>query len=298
MRNMTGLASHFLAKNSEDNRNTEEKPQGPGKEKYRVLFVDDEENVLRAMARIFRRENYTILKADDLKFLTGIPVQPVLAGQKEIFDKIKELYHEQDLIENSMSVLETTDPTESIEVIIEEEDEAVDIKELLNSKDQPPAIRIVNAILSDALRHKASDVHIEPKNKYIMVRYRIDGLLQDKLHIPLFMHHLIVSRIKIMSELDISERRKPQDGRVTIKGSTRMVDMRISTLPTINGEKVVLRILDKDASVKEMSSIGFNVRDLPKVRKFINRPQGMVLTTGPTGSGKTSTLYRIQTLYS
>jgi type II secretory ATPase GspE/PulE/Tfp pilus assembly ATPase PilB-like protein/FixJ family two-component response regulator len=233
------------------------------------------------------------MKVDDLKFLTGIPVQPVLAGSKEIFDKIRELYQEEELMDTSMSMLEAMDPTENIEVIIEEEDESIDIKDLLNSKDQPPAIRIVNAIVSDALRHKASDVHIEPKSKYLMVRYRIDGLLQDKLHIPLFMHQLIVSRIKIMSELDISERRKPQDGRVTIKGATRMVDMRISTLPTINGEKVVLRILDKDAAVKDIGSLGFNDRDLHRVKRFISRPQGMVLTTGPTGSGKTSTLYSL-----
>jgi type II secretory ATPase GspE/PulE/Tfp pilus assembly ATPase PilB-like protein len=136
-------------------------------------------------------------------------------------------------------------------------------------------------------------VHIEPKSKYVMVRYRIDGLLQDKLHIPFTMHPLIVSRIKIMAELDISERRKPQDGRITVKSASRMVDMRISTLPTIRGEKIVLRVLDKNASVKGLSSLGFSDKDFKMVKRCISQPQGIILSTGPTGSGKTSTLYSL-----
>ena len=233
------------------------------------------------------------MKIDDLKFIAGIPVQPVICTQKEISDKLKELYHDSESVESVISELDLTDPTESIEIILEDDDEKLNIDELLNAKDQPPAIRIVNAILTDAFRHNASDVHIEPKTKYIIVRYRIDGLLQDKIHIPLSMHASIISRIKVMCELDIAERRKPQDGRVTVKTSSRMIDMRISCLPTIGGEKLVLRILDKTASIMKLEELGLTERDLEKILWFSNQPQGMVLTTGPTGSGKTSTLYSL-----
>ena len=230
-------------------------------------------------------------KIDDLSFITGMPIQPAVATSREILDKINEIYGKADSFDDVLSEMDLSDPTEQIEIILDEADEGSDIEELLRAKDKPPAIRIVNAIISDALRHGASDVHIEPKTKYIMVRYRIDDLLIDKLHIPLSMHLAIVSRIKVMSELDIAERRRPQDGRITVKSSTRMVDMRISTLPTINGEKVVLRILDKNAASKEIEELGFARKDLMVVSQFIERPQGILLATGPTGSGKTTTLY-------
>jgi type II secretory ATPase GspE/PulE/Tfp pilus assembly ATPase PilB-like protein/FixJ family two-component response regulator/RNA polymerase subunit RPABC4/transcription elongation factor Spt4 len=230
-------------------------------------------------------------KIDDLAFITGMPVQPVISGCREILDKIKAVYGEEDDFEAALSEIDLSDPTEQIEIVLEETDEGSDIEELLQAKDKPPAIRIVNAIISDAMRHNASDVHIEPKAKFVMVRYRIDDLLVDKLHVPLNLHLAIVSRIKVMSELDIAERRRPQDGRITVKSSTRMVDMRISTLPTINGEKVVLRILDKNAASKEIEELGFTGKDLTVVSQFIERPQGIILATGPTGSGKTTSLY-------
>ncbi len=232
-------------------------------------------------------------KIDDLAFITGMPVQPAVALQQEILDKIEEVYGTAGSLENTLTELDLTDPTEQIEIILDEEDEDSDVEELIRDKDKPPAIRLVNAIIADALRHGASDVHIEPKTKYVMVRYRIDDLLIDKLHIPMNMQPAIVSRIKVMSDLDISERRRPQDGRITVKSSTRMVDMRISTLPTINGEKVVMRILDKNAATKEVEELGFSKKDLAVVSRFIERPQGIILSTGPTGSGKTTTLYSL-----
>jgi type II secretory ATPase GspE/PulE/Tfp pilus assembly ATPase PilB-like protein/FixJ family two-component response regulator len=233
------------------------------------------------------------MKVDDLSFITGMPIQPVVATQNEIVQKINDIFGESDQVESTLTEFDLNDPTEQIEIILEEEDEDSDVEELIRDKDKPPAIRIVNAIIADALRHGASDVHVEPKTKYIMVRYRIDDLLIDKLHIPSNMHLAIVSRIKVMSELDISERRRPQDGRITVKSSTRMVDMRISTLPTVNGEKVVLRILDKNAASKDVQELGFSSKDLAVVSHFIDRPQGIILTTGPTGSGKTTTLYAL-----
>ena len=233
------------------------------------------------------------MKVDDLRFITGLPIQPVLSTQKEIIEKLQETFEHKDILDSALSEVDLSAPTESIEIILEEEDEESDIDELLQAKDEPPAIRIVNAIISDALRHKASDVHVEPKTEYVMVRYRIDGLLHDKIHIPLSMHLPIISRIKVMSELDISERRKPQDGRVTVKTSSRIVDMRISTLPTINGEKVTLRILDKNAAIKDVPELGLSDADLAKIPQLIKQPQGIVLSTGPTSSGKTSTLYSL-----
>ncbi|SHJ43702.1 Type II secretory pathway ATPase GspE/PulE or T4P pilus assembly pathway ATPase PilB [Desulfatibacillum alkenivorans DSM 16219] len=231
-----------------------------------------------------------LVKIDELRFLTGMPIKPALATQEEIRSKVQELYGGESSLNSVISEIELMDPTETIEIILEEDD-VVDVDELLKSKDQPPAIRIVNSIISDALRHGASDVHIEPKTKYLMVRYRIDDLLQEKIRIPMAMHPPIVSRIKVMSELDITERRKPQDGRVTVKASTKTVDMRISSLPTVNGEKIVLRILDKSAASQELEDLGLTPMDMEKILRFIRQPQGMVLATGPTGSGKTSTLY-------
>ena len=231
-------------------------------------------------------------KVDDLRFIAGLPVQAVLSSQKEIIDKLQEVYGD-DSVGDALSEFDMSDPTETIEILLDEEDEETDIEELLAAKDQPPAIRMVNAIISDAMRHGASDVHIEPKTKYVMVRYRIDDILHDKIHIPLMMAPSIVSRIKVMSELDIAERRKPQDGRVTVKTSSKMVDMRISTLPTINGEKVVLRILDRNSSIKDVSALGLSDEDLSRISQLTAQPQGILLSTGPTGSGKTTTLYSL-----
>ncbi|MBW1793505.1 MAG: Flp pilus assembly complex ATPase component TadA [Deltaproteobacteria bacterium] len=233
------------------------------------------------------------MKTDDLKFIAGAPIQPVLCTEKEITDKLQELFGEANIVEEVISEIDMSDPYDTIEIILDEEDEETDVDELLRAKDQPPAVRIVNAIVSEALRHNASDVHIEPKTKNVMVRFRIDGLLHDKINIPLAMHASIVSRIKVICELDIAERRRPQDGRVTVKTSSRMVDMRISTLPTITGEKVVLRILDKNAAIRDIGELGVSDSDLVKLVRLVSQPQGVILSTGPTGSGKTTTLYSL-----
>lgn len=257
-----------------------------------------QKNVLVPLARgpqgliVAMADPTDMAKVEDLKFITGMPVNPAVATRAEIEAKIAEIFDGEDGLDAILSEVDLTDPAETIEIVLEE-DEAADLEAMLQSKDQPPAIRIVNAIVADALRHGASDVHIEPKSKYVMVRYRIDDLLQDKIHIPSAMHLAIVSRIKIMGELDITERRRPQDGRITVKTASRMVDMRISTLPTINGEKIVLRVLDKSAAVRDLSELGFAERDFARIARFIEQPQGLVLTTGPTGSGKTTTLYAL-----
>src|SRR6185295_13215168 len=155
----------------------------------------------------------------------------------------------------------------------------------------PPIVKLVNLILSDAAKAGASDVHIEPHELLLQVRQRVDGLLHDVLTIPHHLQDATLSRLKIMSGMDISERRKPQDGRSRLRFEGRRIDLRVSTLPTQFGEKVVIRFLNPDAAILGMESLGLSAANLETVRSFLSRPQGLVLVTGPTGSGKTSTLY-------
>ncbi len=232
---------------------------------------------------------------ESLRFASGLAIQPVMATSAAIKAKISEVYGNGD-DEVSFKEMETlvgdVDPIDGIEVVIDEDnEEQISLEELLQSTEEPPAIRLVNAVILEAIRLGASDIHIQPRTKSVMVRLRIDGILVDKINIPHQLHQSLVSRIKVMAELDISERRRPQDGRLTVKTPVRVVDLRISTLPTINGEKVVMRILDRNAAVHTLENLGFSAADLAKVLVMVDKPQGMVLATGPTGSGKTTTLY-------
>ncbi|GAO35178.1 secretion system protein E [Sulfuricella sp. T08] len=230
---------------------------------------------------------------DDLRFVSGLEIQAVMADVASIRAKIAEVYgsEEQPSFEDLETLVSSVDPYEGIEVVIEEEEDQHSLEELLRCTEEPPAIRLVNAIILEAIRLGASDIHIHPRTKSVVVRLRIDGVLADKIHIPHQLHTSLVSRLKVMSELDISERRRPQDGRITVKTPLRIVDLRISTLPTINGEKVVMRILDRNSAVKSIEGLGFSPADLKKVLNMVDKPQGIILTTGPTGSGKTTTLY-------
>jgi len=229
---------------------------------------------------------------DDIKFVSGLNVQIVMADVAAIRSKITEIYGVDRSIDfkEIETLVASADPYEGIEIVIEDDNDQT-IEELLQGTDEPPAIRLVNAVIMEAIRIGASDIHIQPRTKSVVVRYRIDGMLIDKIHIPHHMHQSLVSRLKVMSELDISERRRPQDGRITVKSSLRIVDLRISTLPTINGEKIVMRLLDRNSSVHGLASLGFSPVDLSKVTTMMDKPQGIVLATGPTGSGKTTTLY-------
>lgn len=226
---------------------------------------------------------------DDLRFIIGVEVRSVLASSESIKDKIHETYDDASL-EEIEEFISGSDPFEGIEVVIDDDDE-LSLEDLLHSTEEPPAIRLVNAIILEAIRLKASDIHIHPKTKHIVIRYRMDGVLYDKIHIPLNMHMALVSRIKVMAELDITERRRPQDGRITIKTPMRVVDLRLSTIPTINGEKIVMRLLDRNASLQSLDDLGLSAPNLLKIHNLVTRPQGIILTTGPTGSGKTTTLY-------
>jgi type II secretory ATPase GspE/PulE/Tfp pilus assembly ATPase PilB-like protein/DNA-binding response OmpR family regulator len=231
---------------------------------------------------------------DEVRFTAGLDLKVVMADIAAIRKKTEEIYSAGGGVDfkELETLVSSPDPYEGIEIVIEDDD-AAPLEDLLRDTESPPAIRIANAIILEAIRLGASDIHIQPRTKSVVVRYRIDGVLADKINIPHQMHQSLVSRLKIMSDLDISERRRPQDGRITVKTPMRMVDLRISTLPTINGEKVVMRILDRNSAVHGLDRLGFSVVDLPRVTDMVARPQGIILATGPTGSGKTTTLYSL-----
>jgi len=260
-------------------------------EKNRLVPIRlDEGKLIVAMA-----DPSDLVKIDNIAMWTGVNIAPVVAKSSEIVQKISEVYgqkHEEEK-EWTADSLADLDPIEEIDVIIEEDDADVSMEELVRTSGVPPIVRIVNAIISEALRNEASDIHIEPKTRHSIVRYRMDGMLRTKIAIPLGFHPPTVSRIKILAKMDVAERRMPQDGRFTVKTGTQIADVRVSTMPTMNGEKVVMRILDKGAHVKQASDVGMLEGDLQRLESLIRRPQGMVISTGPTGSGKTTTLYAI-----
>jgi len=235
-----------------------------------------------------------IFLRDNIEYLTGLKVFPLISGSADILKAIRQSYGEKENGQyDDVDLVSGIEPMDEIDIVIDDEDENLNVQELLNSSEVPPIIRVVNAIISEAIRYKASDIHIEPKTKFTLIRYRIDGILHAKIKLPIDYHASTISRIKILSKMDISERRKPQDGRFTVKSGTRLVDLRVSTLPTINGEKATLRILDKSASIKQLYELGIEKEDLDRIYHLMKKPQGIIIATGPTGSGKTTLLYSI-----
>jgi len=235
-----------------------------------------------------------VFAMDDIKFMTGFNIEPVVASETAILQGIDKAYgdtHEEDL-EKVMADIGETDA--DIELQAGDEDEFT-ASELERAAEEAPIVKLVNLILTDAVKRAASDIHIEPYEKEYRVRFRVDGILQSIMTPPLKLKDAIISRIKIMSKLDISEKRLPQDGRIMLKvniaGKRKTLDYRVSTLPTIWGEKIVLRLLDKDNLRLDMTQLGFESESLAKFERAILKPYGMVLVTGPTGSGKTNTLY-------
>ncbi|MCM2357219.1 MAG: Flp pilus assembly complex ATPase component TadA [Geobacteraceae bacterium] len=234
-----------------------------------------------------------IYKCDNIALMTGLKVMPLISASSEILAQLERVYGERGEETTMLGDFCDIEPMDEIDIILDEEEKEVNVQELIGSSEVPPVIRIVNAIISEAIRFRASDIHIEAKTKYSVVRYRIDGMLHSKIKIPADLHPAVISRVKILSKMDISERRRPQDGRITVKAGTRIVDMRVSSMPTLNGEKIVLRILDKSAAIKSLSDLGVLPDDLKKINPMIRKPQGVIITTGPTGSGKTTMLYSI-----
>jgi type II secretory ATPase GspE/PulE/Tfp pilus assembly ATPase PilB-like protein len=181
---------------------------------------------------------------------------------------------------------------DDIDIILDEE-EIETFEQLMAKSATPPAVRMVNTIIAEAIKEAASDIHIEPKANHTLVRLRCDGILKVKLKFPAHLHLPVISRVKILARMDIAERRVPQDGRISVKVGNRYIDIRISSIPTINGEKIVCRLLDKNASIRSLDEIGLSNEHVSTLRNLINIPQGMIISTGPTGSGKTTTLYSL-----
>ncbi len=287
-----------------------------------------------------------VFAMDDIKFMTGLNVEPVIASETSILMAIAKYYggsSEIDIFDAALAVeaeaigvsngnrkngksatglngfkvdtaekLSASDLDVSLDrfefgggeaedfEVIEEQDE-IDLAALARASEDAPVVRLVNVLMVDSLRRGASDIHVEPYEKDFRIRFRIDGILYDVMHPPLKIRDPLISRLKIMAKLDISEKRLPQDGRIKIKvkidNRSRELDFRVSTLPTLFGEKVVLRLLDKDKLMLDMTKLGFEQESLDKFKRAIANPYGMVLVTGPTGSGKTNTLYSaLQTL--
>jgi type IV pilus assembly protein PilB len=227
-----------------------------------------------------------IYAVDDLKFLTGYNIESVVASEISIREAIERYYAEKG---PSLDTIVGELNDEDIEVSKEEDE---NIEEMAKAADDAPVVKLVNLILMDAIKKGASDIHVEPYEKDFRVRFRIDGSLYEVMRPPMKLRNAITSRLKIMAELDISERRLPQDGRIKIKlGGGKEMDFRVSVCPTLFGEKVVMRLLDKSNLQLDMTKLGFDVQPLSWFQEAINRPYGMVLVTGPTGSGKTTTLY-------
>jgi type IV pilus assembly protein PilB len=228
-----------------------------------------------------------IFAIDDIKFLTGYNIEVVVAPENAIHDAIERYYGQSEAaLEKALGDIEDLD------IAMGEEEEEVNLSDLEKASEDAPVVKLCNLILTDAIKKNASDIHVEPYEKIFRVRYRIDGVLYEVMKPPMKLRNPIVSRIKIMSGLDIAERRLPQDGRIKIKlGKDKEMDYRVSVLPTLFGEKVVLRLLDKSNLQLDMTKLGFYEEQLSHFKKAIHLPYGMCLVTGPTGSGKTTTLY-------
>ena len=228
-----------------------------------------------------------VFAIDDVKFMTGYNVEPVVSSEAAIKDAINRYYDSADMLQTVMQ-----DIQEDVSIdIIEDTIDDIDVGDIKQAVEEAPVVKLVNLILAEAIKKGASDIHIEPYEKDFRVRYRIDGVLYEVMAPPKRLKDALTSRLKIMAELDIAERRLPQDGRIKLKMKGKEVDLRVSSLPTLFGEKVVMRILDKSNLMLDMTKLGFEAEELKKLTKAILAPYGMVLVTGPTGSGKSTTLY-------
>ena len=246
--------------------------------KFQVLPLERRGRVLTvAMAN-----PSNIFAIDDIKFITSLDVQPVVCSEVAIKRAIDRHYATADSLASIMEGIE-----DDIEVVEEQDDDDAAGGEEQNA----PVVKLVNTLLAEAVKQGASDIHIEPYEKFMRVRYRIDGILQEVMEPPIKLRAAITSRMKIMAELDIAERRIPQDGRIKLKVGQKKIDLRVSTLPCIFGEKVVMRILDKGNLTLDLANFGLEEVALKHVYDNVAKPYGMVLVTGPTGSGKTTTLY-------
>ncbi len=237
-----------------------------------------------------------IFAIDDIKFLTGYNIEVVVASEGAIKTAIERYYNAQGggasgELPAGMSVEDIMNEFDDKDVALQENDESVNVVDLENAAGDAPVVKLVNLVLVEAIKKKASDIHIEPYEKDFRVRYRIDGMLYEVMKPPGKLKNSIVARLKVMADLDIAERRLPQDGRIKLKVGNKEMDYRVSVLPTLFGEKVVMRLLDKSNLQLDMTKLGLETHQINDLMVGIRKPYGMCLVTGPTGSGKTTTLY-------
>jgi len=251
-------------------------------QKYQIVPI----NRAGATLIIAMSDPSNIFAIDDIKFMTGYNVEVVVAPEQAIKEAIDQYYDQSASFDDVMGDLDDID----LEIV--DEDDDVDVSELEKASEDAPVVKLVNLILTDAIKRGASDIHIEPYEKSFRVRYRIDGVLYEVMKPPMKLKNALTSRVKIMAELDIAERRLPQDGRIKIKlPGGRDMDYRVNCCPTLFGEKIVLRLLDKSNLQLDMTKLGYEEEALAHFQREIHKPFGMVLVTGPTGSGKTVSLY-------
>ena len=256
--------------------------------KYQVLPLSLEKSTLM-LAMVDPTNTFAM---DDIKFMTGFTIEPVVASEAAIMEAIKKYYGS---VEDQERKNELEEIVNFIDEGLTESLEPEDLEQLEKAAEEAPVIKLVNYILVDAVKRRASDIYLEPFEREYRVRYRIDGMLQTVMNPPLKLRDAIISRVKIMSKLNFLEKRKPQKGRMQIRvikdGKKKQVDFRIYAMPALHGERIVLRVLDKENLRLDMTKLGFEQISLDKFTKAIFKPYGMVLVTGPTGSGKTATLY-------
>lgn len=261
-------------------------------QKYRIMPI----HRIRSFLTVAMVDPADISAIEDVKFRTGLSVQPVIASESSIKNAINRYYG----TSHSVRLKKTLDEVELAEDatirIIEEEDERKEEPEEALSLEEAPIISLVNKIFADAVKKEASDIHFEPYENSLRARYRIDGVLYEMMNIAKKFKDPVISRVKIMANMDIAERRLPQDGQIKMKvktehGSIKKIDMRVSCVPTIYGEKIVVRILDREMMKLDLSQLGFEKESLAVFKRTIEQPWGIILVTGPTGSGKTNTLY-------
>ncbi len=228
---------------------------------------------------------------NEISFMTGrTSVVPLVAGESALLESIDKFYGS---AENVMDVLQELQDTDYIEYVQEAPEDEKDSRELFSGSDDPPIVKLVTRILSSAIRSRASDIHIEPREKDVRVRYRVDGSLREALTFPTQIKNHVISRIKILANLNITKKRTPQDGSACLKVEGSSIDLRVSVLPSIHGEKIVIRVLSRDMGSKRLEDLGLPEYAHGSLMRLLSQPQGMLLVTGPTGSGKTTTLYSI-----
>jgi len=257
--------------------------------KYTAIPIELEN---RSTIRVALADPLNAQALEDIKFQSGYFVRPVLAPPSEIVEAIAKYYHIDASVVEILENIIKNDPIQEIREIVPSEGEE-NLDELMKVSSGPPIVRLANWVITRAVEMRASDIHVEPQDKWVGVRCRVDGLLQDLERLPKWTQGALVSRIKILATLDIAEKRLPQDGSFRVEIDNRRIDLRVSTLPTAHGEKIVIRIVDQERSALHLDSLGLSEQALNRIRAYGQRPQGIVAVTGPTGSGKSTLLYSL-----